>query len=1099
MSKEKSEKNGLNVMLKRVLPIIIGIALILAIGIIFAVSKNAKKKNPVLSNGNVSYLQFDKLNITNQQLYDKMKKDYGLSELTRLIDEKIFAEEIAKVNIDSEEYIKYVEDSLFEDEDDEETMDEEWDSFVESLAVNGVISPSEAEASKGKREDKTCAAWKAIKESYRLQYAKNEWAKREYLAQLLSEKQANGQTDLFTDEEIETEYNSSLTTDITGIFIPFTSETSAKDLMKEVGINVDALEDIKDRWVRGEYEYSADDSDKKNPLPNDYLTDAEVVKLCIAMYNKVLAYYNNGEAVIPSDALKLTFSTKKTLELVEEQLTAQMALYSTVNGNLELPLTAKIKGLDKTVSITWKIVDSEGKDVNEDGEPITYENFKLIEENGKMTVQVVTTDSSQEFKVKAILSLDEEIIGKEDTEKDTIYTIKVTKPSEDSDAPVETKVITLPEMNQVNDWEVTGLNNDLGNKHSVFVWKSDDSSDMGKYMNSTLKLTSFNNSYTTSPATIGKYTCIAIKLSETEKVEYKDLSDEEKATATEETRSKLTEALYTGDNSKQLDRLYYVKRQELGLKIYDHYMQAIYKYGYESCYSSLSIKDYPKFAENKKTSKTIVAKTDNFEITTDELFKSLEPKYGATATLTFINQYLVLKDNKQYNPWTGEIDKKYVKNAIKADVAPYEYYFANDYFNGIYGYYYFGVTPAFPASYGWNSFLKDLYGIEDEKDLLISSNIFNTSGRIYNNSLQDYLNKVLKYEDMLKIMNEKWEQHYKVDVMNFLIYVDFDYDGTADTAIVESNAEDVKEENWTEETKALAQELAKLVMDRSSEADTEAKDKAAELKKVVELYNDAPYRIIEPTINEDGTEELALKDSFGKYKLAGLQVKFEDVATYSQNDSLVEEFHQEMKKLWDYGKSQDFIENPVEEPVLYSAIANEYAFETSFGYHAVAVKNFYEPIALPTEQEINLYKTMGKIDAAKENIENAQEYAENYQQLESMAASYRAQIKLSEQILEEETAKLKELLGNPADFNIDTYTLPAEMKEKCEEWYENDDTTTPVQEYISKVIAIDLINTIYNSLNTIVVGSDSKQTVTFNKDQFKYYIEYLQDEYKTEE
>lgn len=1099
MSKEKSEKNGLNVMLKRVLPIIIGIALILAIGIIFAVSKNAKKKNPVLSNGNVTYISFDKLNITNQQLYDKMKKDYGLSELTRLIDEKIFAEEVAKVNVDSEEYIKYVEESLFEDEDDEDTLDEEWDSFVESLAVNGVITPSEAEASKGKREDKTCAAWKAIKESYRLQYAKTEWAKREYLAQLLSEKQADGQTDLFTDEEIEEEYNDNLTTDITGIFIPFTSEDSAKDLMKEFGINIDALANIKDRWVRGEYDYSADDDNKKNPLPNDYLTDAEVVKICIAMYNKVLAYYNNGEDVIASDALKLTFSTEKTLELVAEQLTAQMALHTTIQGNLELPLTASIKGLDKVVSITWKIVDNDGKDVDENNQPITYDNFKLVEENGKMIAQVVTTDSTQTFKVKAVLSLDEETIGTQEDETDTIYTIKVTKPSEDSDAPVETTVITLPEMNQVNDWEVTGLTNDLGNKHSVFVWASDDSSDMGKYMNSTLKLTSFNNSYTTSPATIGKYTCIAIKLSETEKVEYANLSDEEKAAAKEETKTKLTEALYTGDNSKQLDRMYYVKRQEMGLKIYDHYMQAIYEYGYESCYSSLSITDYPKFAENKKTSKSIVAKTDNFEITTDELFESLEKKYGTTVALTFINQYLVLKDNTQYNPWTGEIDKKYVKNAIKADVAPYEYYFANDYFNGIYGYYYFGVTPAFPASYGWNSFLKDLYGIEDEKDILISSNIFNTSGRIYNNSLQEYLNKILTYENMLNIMNEKWEQHYKVDVMNFLIYVDFDYDGTPDTAIVDSNAEDVTEENWTEETKALAQELAKLVMDRSSEADTDATDKADELEAVVELYNNAPYRIIEPTVNEDGTEELALKDSFGKYKLAGLQVKFEDVATYDQNDSLVDEFHLAMKKLWDYGKGEDFIENPVEEPVLYSAIANEYAFETSYGYHAVAVKNFYEPTALPTELEINLYKTMGKIDAAKENIENAQEYAENYQQLESMAASYRAQIKLSEQILEEETAKLKELLGNPADFDIDTYTLPADVKEKCEEWYENDDTTTPVQEYISKVIAIDLINSIYTSLDTIIVGSDSKQTVTFNKDQFKYYIEFLRDEYNSEE
>lgn len=1097
MSKKQTNKYDPKVMLKNVLPIIIGIVLILAIGIVIGVSKNAKKKDPKISNGDAKYLTFEKLSVTNQQLYEKMKKEYGLGELTRLIDEKLFADEVAKVDVNSEAYIKYVEDNLFEgtDEDDEKALDEQWDSFVESLAVNGIITPEEAEASKGKRTDYTSKAWTAVKDSYKLQYAKYEWAKREYLAQILTEKQADGKTDLVTDEEIETEYNKNLTTEVTGIFIPFTSEDSAKDLMKQFNINFDALGKIKDRWVRGEYDYSENDAEKKNPLPNDYFTDAEVVQIVIAMYNEVLGYYNNGNDVIPADALQLTFSVKKTLELIEDQLTAQMNKTLTINGNMELPNEATIKGLDKKATITWKIVDAEGKDttVGKDS------NYDLVTENGKYTLQVTPTDTDYEFKIKAVLTLDDEVIGDKEDYKDTIYTIKVKKPSSESDAVVETKVITLPEMNQVNDWEIKGLTNELGNEHSTFVWKSNDSSTFGKYIVGTLKNTSFNNSYTTTPTKIGNYYCVAIRLTETEKVEFKDISDEtEKAKAKEETRAKLIEAMYTGDKAKQLDRLYYVKRQESGLKIYDHYIQAIYKYGYESCYSSLSIKDYPEFAQNKKTSKKVVAKTNNFEITADELFASLEKKYGATSILTFVNQYLVLKDNTQYNPWTGQIDKKYIKNALKADIAPYEYYFANDYFNGIYGYYYFGVTPAFPANYGWKNFIKDQFGVTNEKDLLISSSIFNTSGRIYNNALQDYLNKVLKYEDMKKIMDEKYNNHYEVDVMNFLIYVDFDYDGTPDTKIVPSNTEDVEKENWTPELEALAQELAKLVMEKSSEADSTAKDKAAELKKVAELYNNAAYRIIEPTTDEEGNvQELALKDLFGKYKLAGLQVKFEDVAKYNQNDSLVEEFHQEMKKMWDYGVGQDFIKNPNEEPVLYSVVSTNdaYAFETSFGYHAVAVKNFYEPIGLPTDEEIQLYRVMGKIDAARENIENAQEYAQNYQQLESMSASYRAQIKLSEQILAENLEELKKLV--PAGTDVEKYVLPADVKERCQTWYEKEKETTPVQEYISKVIAIDLVKTVIANVDNI--SSEVTGTLSLNKAQFKYYLEFLLDSYQSEE
>ncbi len=1090
-NKTQGSSATMGTLFKRILPIIIGLVLILAIGIIMTVSSNAKKKNPTLTKGDEMYLKYDKLTVTNQQLYEKMKKDYGLSELTRLIDENLFAEEVKKVDVNSESYIEYVKDSLFEDEDDPKVLDEQWDSFVESLAVNGVITPAQAEDSKGKREDLQCAAWIAIKDSYKLQYAKNEWAKAEYLKELLEKKKADGKTDLFTEDEIKDEYNDNLTTDITGFFIPFTSADAAKDLMKEMGINVDALADIKKRWVRGEYEYDSKDDTKKNPLPNDYLTDAEVVELCIKMYNYVLAYYNNGAEVIPSDALTTTFNTKKTLELIEEQLTAQMALHKTIKGNVELPLTARIKGLDKTATISWKIVDNDGKEVT-----TVDENFKLVLEGDKLTLQVVTLDAAKEYKIKATLTLDEEVIGKEDSDKDTIYTIKVAAKSTETDEIPETIVISLPEMNQVCDWEVKGLNNDLGNKHATFIWKSDDDSTMGKYMNSTLKLADFNDSYITSPATVGKYTCLAIKLSETEKVEFDKLTAEEKAKATEETKATLTEALYTGDNAKQLDRLYYEKRSNAGLTIYDNYMDAVYKYGYESCYSSLKIEDYKEYKLTKKTNKHIVAKFNDVEITADDLFTSLEEKYGSTSALTFINQYLVLKDNTQYNPWTGAIDKKYVKNAIKADIAPYEYYFVNDYFNGIYGYYYFGITPAFSAKYGWDNFIKDLYGVEEEKDLLIASNIFNTSGRIYNNALQDYLNKILKYSDMEKIMNEKWDKHYKVDVMNFLIYVDYDLDGNPDTAMVASNAEDVTEENWTESQKALALELAQLVMERSGEADTDAKDKAAELKAVAELYNNATYQIVEPKVNENGeVEELALKDCFGKFKQAGLFVKFEDVATYDQNDSLVDEFHNEMKKLWDYGKENNYIETPNEEPVNYSTVSEgNYAFETSFGYHAVAVKNFYEPTGLPTELEIKLYRTMGKIDAARENIKNATEYAENYQQLESMAASYKAQIKLSEQILETELQNLKTYLNEAGKTDVDpaTYTLDASIKEKCETWYENDDETLPVQEYISTVIAIDLVNTLIKTSSTI-------ESTQLDPAQFNYYLNFLLKQYQDKE
>ena len=187
-------------------------------------------------------------------------------------------------------------------------------------------------------------------------------------------------------------------------------------------------------------------------------------------------------------------------------------------------------------------------------------------------------------------------------------------------------------------------------------------------------------------------------------------------------------------------------------------------------------------------------------ITADDLFTSLETKYSSIYATSSINRYQILKDNVLYNPWTNKINKKYVNKAVKADVNSVKNYFALDYFANYYGYYYFRVSPYnFDSSYGWDNFIKDYYGVSEEKDLLLLSSVFGSQGRIYADSLRTYRNKVITYD----IINEQIKKRnnpdklYDVDVLNVVIYVDYDYDGTPDTKISASNTEDVTAVSYT--------------------------------------------------------------------------------------------------------------------------------------------------------------------------------------------------------------------------------------------------------------------------------------------------------------
>ena len=491
---------------KKLLPVAISLGVIIVIAIVMVVVSATTNKTSTLANGDENYFEYGKLTVTKQDLYNALKKDYSVAELTRLVDTYLYQDEIKKVTDD--EVIKYVEKDIFgEDEEKELTAEEKqemWDEVIESLVLTGVVSKKDADANTA-YDAYTSAVWETVKDYYRLQCAKEAWAKKAYLEHYKKENEIADGEALFDDEAIEEYFEDNYGQVTTGLFIPFTSALNAKALMESVGINYDASSSTDSTnqlagWLKASY----DDKTNKYPKASDYMTASEVVEAFVKMYNKVLAYTNGGEDIITSDLYEKSYSEKLTLQQVRFVLDEAMSDYELIKGNLQLPTVGTINDSEETVSIKWTAIEGE--------------NYNLTEA-GALTV--VRSSSKINKKITATLTLGEATQTAE-------YTVNVAATTSSDKEQAEPVTVEIAAVNK--DYEYSfNLNNDLANGHAQFIWEANDDSDFASYLSANgtkLKISDkaadFADSYTVKPVSIGNYSFLLIKLSQTDEVELTD-------------------------------------------------------------------------------------------------------------------------------------------------------------------------------------------------------------------------------------------------------------------------------------------------------------------------------------------------------------------------------------------------------------------------------------------------------------------------------------------------------------------------------------------------------------------------------------------------
>ncbi len=1031
---------------KRTLPVAIALVLIVIIAIIVMSAKSCNNKTPELSNGDDTFIVFKgqngakDLTISKERLYTYMKQQYGVSELMRLVDNKLYEEEMNQVN--QADLDKYIVESVFTSKSLDATTDsdavkesnkKEFQDMIDSLLMNNLLKKADVDTDPYNTASKV---WDVLRKYYKLQYARREWAKAEYGRYL--EEQLKDSTDeatyskMFTDDDLETYFEENYSGTVYGFFIPFTSEAAAKKAMAEVGINTSsALLDDDDGWVRSSFDYNA----KDNPtVPEDaYLTPAEVYKAFIKMYNAV--YSGQGKSINESVYAEEVSYSKTLTKLVNALNTAVKD--KTVEGDVVLPQTITVTG-QEAAQVTWELGET---------------NEHLTLENGKISYHTVAT-ADEKFTLKATIEFSEnnkktvsyeltikKLENMEDKKAEETWTVEAVEPFMQFKVEVlETEAVdytwTNSELKEINDTLATYMKTE-----STKLKIEDDPAKFAK-------------SYTVKPVSCGNYYFLMIKFKETVGTNLSEIKEEVE-------KAKLNSLLDGESGENYINQMIYKRRQDAGLEIYDRYIEAVYDYQYTQFFeSTLKLTDYDKFEDSKKKEQVNVAKfmvgDNKVTISADELYSELATKYSVSISVDLINQYKLVSDktfNTIYNPYTGDKDKDSYSELLTSEIGNFRKNFELGYFTYSYLSYY-GFIPNFPASYGWANFKQDYFGAFTDEELLINSSF---GGSAYSEALKAYKKTLYsditaidgaETTDVYKKMEELYNEWYGLNVVNLIVGIDTNYDGTMNQqSIKDETLNTFSKTDWTNEQKDLAKELIELFKELLPQ--TAKTGPYSQLEEMVKVYNEAG--LTEETAAPTAESTIYNYNYFAKYKKAGLVLKLEKAAEYNNSSSLVEEFLDELEAMY-----KEVVENG-DEGTFDVAYASK-PVETMYGFHLIYALNTTEREDLPEVKDIIIYNL----------VQDAETYADS-------TVDYK---------IKKYEAAVEELKKYDIEYTSD-YEMDEEITAKITAWY-----TTAITELTGeKVLSKDLIDYLKANKTNIQFSGEFTYTedgaeVKFNSEKF---------------
>lgn len=371
------------------------------------------------------------------------------------------------------------------------------------------------------------------------------------------------------------------------------------------------------------------------------------------------------------------------------------------------------------------------------------------------------------------------------------------------------------------------------------------------------------DSYTkTSKSYVGK-TFLVYKVSETE-----NLDENGNVVTLKDKLSDVMDLLIDGTvNTNYATAL--ILSEEIGanLAIYDKGLENTFKLQYDYLISSLGLPsdDLKTFAKTSETSQTnILSYTSNGAtkyVTADTFFARLVNQYGAYLSALYMKQYLILKDNPVLTITDFQIlDQDKYTDYYKTDITTYKDKFLADDYSQI----------GFPASYGWDNFVRDYLGLLSENKILI-----NLDSSLYEDTLRVLKEKIFLDADgkdtkVQEEMDNIAEKYFYATTIELNAYYDEDLDGKADE--IEANSE----------KEMLARKLIRVIFEQlNSKSYTSV---TTELNQISNSYN---------------VSSIYTNNIWKEFKEAGLILSITTSKTYTSNSSISETALKQIKLQYD--------------------------------------------------------------------------------------------------------------------------------------------------------------------------------------------------------
>lgn len=894
--------NGSSI-LKKTLPIICTVILIVIIAVTASAIKKNSAKAPALTNQEEVYLEVKEelggknftYTVTKGEVYDELKGQIGLSTLITMINKDVLAKEkdangksywdLAKEQKDENDVLEilnlmdkdcYGEGVKVADLSAEEKAEKEHDYYITMYTGYGyTIDETNLHGSQD------------LLDHYTLVLAKELYAKDAL------KKDIADDADYFDDDDIEDYYNDHYNKSYYAIIIPFASTDAASKALLQVSIKNSSY------WYDCEVKETEEGSGIYEVEMKNGASVKNVVNAFISMYNTVYAY-KGTDALISTDDYSIISIDSAKLTAAKEALT-----------NL-------------------KVVA---------GDKATVEDFATAFETANTALTALKEElAAKEANVEGITNAISKI-----TAANTSYADNI------EDTTVASNITTAIELLDSYEADTIVFNK---NEESPLYWDYEELSKYdatlpGKLNNSLSTYTPFANTadeasvndgdatwYTKSVITNSNVSYLVLKIGE---VAAKELDEVKEEIVTELTNAAIDEITDENLETKMCEL-----REKYNVVVYDKDLQKEW--------ISICDKYDVEHKENKKKS-DLVAAYDGKEITVEAFFNELDKTLGLASAISSITQQRLIVNtyfDKYYDAETGKWTKdgKEIKDNIAANIEAQRLNFLA----GSYSYY--GYTPS--KDYTWEDFMFDINGVNNEKDLAMLS--------LYAQVSNDYIAKVVEFvkvneeteldkiafvmDDTEALATQAWtvlqarmadmlEQSFSVDGEHFLVskYVDPANAYNAGTPVDPTDAE--AEGAWTDDEKALAKELLEEVYKYLQYNEGTYTDK---LGAIVKAFEVSPYYVNgteAPVVLDSSNEKVKYTLEYpggtldvAKYKSKGLFVKFEDLGTFAEGD-MVETFNDAAKEIW----TQDKADDVSDRVTIYANSEGKHFIETEFGYH----------------------------------------------------------------------------------------------------------------------------------------------------------------------